>query len=97
MSSEDISGDTPPQMKILNMVIPILMHFCSFVSNLECCKPHNAACCPTKCDIINDVKLFPAVYRMIYMYFHKFLTLSNRTFKASPLEYACEIVPVLEI
>ena len=23
----------PPQMKILNMVIPILMHFCSFVSN----------------------------------------------------------------
>ena len=24
---------TPPQMKILYMVIPILMHFCSFVSN----------------------------------------------------------------
>ena len=23
----------PPQMKILNMVIPILMHFCSLVSN----------------------------------------------------------------
>ena len=23
------------------------------------CKPHNAACHPTKCDIINDVKLLP--------------------------------------
>ena len=28
------SDDIPPQMNILNMVIiPILMHFCSFVSN----------------------------------------------------------------
>ena len=25
--SECISGDIPPQMKIVNMVIPILMHF----------------------------------------------------------------------
>ena len=28
-----ISDDIPPKMKILNMVIPILMHFCSFLSN----------------------------------------------------------------
>ena len=28
-----ISDDIPPQMKILKMVVPILMHFCSFVSN----------------------------------------------------------------
>ena len=33
MISERISDDIPPQMKILNMVIPILMLFCSFVSN----------------------------------------------------------------
>ena len=33
MISEGISDDIPPQMKILNIVIPILMHFCSFVSN----------------------------------------------------------------
>ena len=31
--SKRISDDIPPQMKILNMVIPILMHFCSFLSN----------------------------------------------------------------
>ena len=31
--SERISDDIPPQMKILNMAIPVLMHFCSFVSN----------------------------------------------------------------
>ena len=35
MISEHISDDIPPQMKILNMVIPILMHFCSFVENLS--------------------------------------------------------------
>ena len=32
MISDRISDDIPPEMKILNMVIPILMHFCSFVS-----------------------------------------------------------------
>ena len=31
--SDLISVDIPPQVKILNMVIPILMHFCSFLSN----------------------------------------------------------------
>ena len=29
----DISDDIPLQMEILNMAIPILMHFCSFASN----------------------------------------------------------------
>ena len=43
----------------------------------EHCKPHNAARHPMKCDIINDVKLFPTVYRRIYS--HKFLTISNQT------------------
>ena len=34
VNSERISlYDIPPQIKILNTVIPILMHFCSFVSN----------------------------------------------------------------
>ena len=32
----------------------------------ERCKPHNDACHLMKCDVINDVKLFPAVYRRIY-------------------------------
>ena len=31
--SDCISLDISHQMKILNMVIPIQMHFCSFVSN----------------------------------------------------------------
>ena len=29
--SDLISNDIPPQMKILNMVVPILMLFCSFI------------------------------------------------------------------
>ena len=40
---------------------------------LEHCKSHKAARHPTKCDVINDVKLFPTVYH------RKFLTLSNQT------------------
>ena len=43
---------------------------------LERCKPHNAARHLMKCDVINDVKLFPTVYRRIYC--RKFLTLSNQ-------------------
>ena len=70
--SDSISGEIPPQMKILNMVIPILMHFCSFVSNLRVASPKNARH-PMKCDIISDVKLFSTVYCRIYC--RKFLTL----------------------
>ena len=68
MISERISDDIPSQMKFLNMVIPILMHFCSF----ERCKQHNAARHLMKCDVINDVNLLPTVYRRIYC--RKFLT-----------------------
>ena len=83
MFSKRISDDIPPQMKILNLVIPILIHL-----KLECCKPHNAACHPMKCDVINDVKMFPAVYHRIYC--HKFLMLSNQKlhYKTSALEWS---------
>ena len=47
-----------------------------FPLKLKRCKPHKAARHPTKCDVINDVKLFPTVYRRIYC--RKFLTLSNQ-------------------
>ena len=73
MISDRISDDILHQMSILNMVIPILRHFCS----LECCKLHKATHHPTKCDAINDVKLFPTVYCKIYC--HKFLMLSIET------------------
>ena len=39
-------------------------------------KPHKATRHPTKCDVINDVKLFPTVYRRIYC--RNFMTLSNQ-------------------
>ena len=48
-----------------------------FRLKLERCKPHNAARHSTKCDVINDVKLFLTVYHRIYC--RKFLTLSNQT------------------
>ena len=50
-----------------------------FRLKLERCKPHNAAGHPRKCDVINEVKLFPTVYRRIYC--RKFLTLSNQKFR----------------
>ena len=55
MISDNISDNIPPQMNILNIVNPILQ----FALKLERCKPHTVACHPTKCDVINDVKLFP--------------------------------------
>ena len=80
MISERISDDIPPQMKILNMVIPILMRFYKLVSNWSVAgriKAHKGVRHPTKCGVINDIKLFPTVYRRIYCL--KFLTLSNQT------------------
>ena len=37
-----------------------------FDLKLERCKPHKAARHPTKGDVIDDVKLFPTVYRRIF-------------------------------
>ena len=51
--------------------------FLQFRLKLERCKPHNAARHLTKYEVINDVKMFPTVYRRIYC--RKFLTLSNQT------------------
>ena len=76
MISERISDNITPQMKILNTVISVLMRFYILVSNLSVAshkKPHKGVCHPTKCDVINDVKLFPTVFRRIYC--RKFLVL----------------------
>ena len=49
-----------------------LLQFCL---KLERCKPHNAAHHLMKYDVINNVRMYPTVYRRIYC--RKFLTLSN--------------------
>ena len=72
MISKSISIDIPPQMKILNMVISNLMHFCSLISNWSV-----ASCIPMKGDLYDDLRLFPTVY--CRMYCRKFLMLSNQT------------------
>ena len=59
MIYEHISDDIPPQMEILNMVIPILMHFYYFVSNLSNLNRNII-------HVIDDIKLFQTVYRRIY-------------------------------
>ena len=76
MISEHISDDIP-QMKIFTMVIPILMDLMLSHLKLENCKPYKASRHPTKCDVINDVKLFLTVYRSIYL--HEYLMLSIET------------------
>ena len=53
MISEHISDDLPPQKKILNIVIPILI--LQFCLKFDCCKKHLAARHPTICDGINAV------------------------------------------
>ena len=66
-----------PQMKILNIGYPHSSALLQARLKLERCNPHKAACHPTKCDVINDVKLFSTVYSRIYC--RKFLTLPNQT------------------
>ena len=55
MIYDHISDDIPPQISILNMSIPILIHFCVCLSLNSLFHP---APNPTKCD---DIKLFQTV------------------------------------
>ena len=55
------------------------LHFDALLNirlKLDCYEPHKASCHPTKCDVINDVKLFPTVYHRIF--YRKYMTLSNQ-------------------
>ena len=91
MISDRISDDIPPQMKNLNMVIPILMRSASLSQiglKLERCKPHKAARHPMKCVVSNDIKLFLTVYRRIY--WRKFLTLFKQV-----LHYKSKCIRIL--
>ena len=67
MISECKCDDIPPKMQILNMLIPILMHICSFVSNWSVASHQSLHVIKKKCDIINDndVKLFPPQYILL--------------------------------
>ena len=58
MISDRIIDNILSQIIILNMVIPILMHFGSLSQFLAL----QAACHLTKCDMINDIKLFTIGY-----------------------------------
>ena len=75
MISERISDDIPPHVNF-EYGYPHSNALLQFELKLERCKPHKATRHPTKCDVINDVKLFPTVSRRIYCC--KFLTLSNQ-------------------
>ena len=79
MISEHISEDIspPPPNENFEYGCPHSNALLQFRLKLERCKPHNAARHPTKCDVINDFKLFPTVYHRIYC--HKLFTLSNQT------------------
>ena len=67
--SNPISDGKPPQMKILNMIIPILMRFYSLVSNwsiTSCIKPYKGICQSKKCDIINDISITQDILSQIF-------------------------------
>ena len=57
MISYSISNNIPPQIKILNIVMIHSNAFLHFRLKMEFYKPHKAVHHPTKCDVINDVKL----------------------------------------
>ena len=73
MISDRISGDIPPKMKPHSNA---LLQFCLKLNVASQLKPHKAAYHPTKCEVIDDVKLFPTVYRRIPS---QILTISKQT------------------
>ena len=95
MISERISDDVPPQMKILNMVIPNLMHYQHFPFKktvkmyfVALIRPADARCIkPLASCIYSLVNQWKATLRndvgfpTVYcrIYCRKFMTLSNQT------------------
>ena len=78
MISKGISNEIPPQIKIF-ISYPHSNALLQPRFKLEPCKPHKAERHPPNSDVINDIKLFPTIYRRIYC--RKFLTLSNQTLR----------------
>ena len=72
MFSERISDDILPPNENFEYGYPHSNALLQFCLKLERCKPQKAACHSTICDVINDVKQFPTVYRKIYC--RKYLT-----------------------
>ena len=69
MISGRLSDDIPPQMKILNMVIHILMHFCSLIPNWSIAsrtKPHVIQRKVTQLMTSNHFVLLLLIYCLMY-------------------------------
>ena len=82
----------PSQNENLEYGYPHSNALLQFRLKFERCKLRNTAHHPTKYDVINDVKLFPAVYRRINC--RKFLTLSNTKSRyKSKCIRICELQP----
>ena len=73
MIYERISDNIPPQIKILSMVIPILIRFYIFVSNLSVARRTKAYVIKQNVTQLMTSNYFPAIYC------RKLLTLSNQT------------------
>ena len=80
MISDQISDDISPQMKNFDNGFPHSNTFLQFCLKFMRRKRHKAARHPTISDIINDVKLFPSVYRGRY-------SIRCTVTKSSALEY----------
>ena len=108
MISERISDDIPPQMKILNTVIPILMHYQHFYFKktvkmyfVALIRPAAAGCIkPLASCIYSLVNQWKVTLRndvgfpTVYLriYCRKFMTLSNQT-----LRCICKCIRILYI
>ena len=94
MISERISDDIPPQIKILNMVIPILMHYWHFpfkktvtmyfvAPTSRGCQLHKTACQLhiVTCQPVKATLHFDVLFVTVYrrIYCSKSMTLSNQT------------------
>ena len=73
MISECISDNIPPLNENFEYGYRHSNALLQFPLKLEHCKLHKATCHPTKCGVINDVKLFRRIYC------RKYLMLSKQT------------------
>ena len=73
------------------------MNFSAVSSQIRRCKPRNATCHPRRCDVINDVKLFPTVSQDILSQILDIIQSEDARYKSKCIRMHFRLILILEV
>ena len=78
--SDHITDDIPPQMNILNMVIPILMHFLTFIRQIYSILHQTEASSATKNNYVNQSQAMSLTTLVLRRYIAEYTDTNSRRY-----------------